>query len=351
MVDYLVVGLGLAGTALCDLLEQHGRSFLCINDESQQASIVAGGLYNPVILKRFTPAWMAQEQMEIALPFYTRLEDKLQTPLDYKLRVLRRFTSVEEQNNWFQAADKPQLQPFLSLNILENHNPLLDAPFGFGEVLHTGRVDTKVLLQTYSAYLRQKGQLREDTFDHSLLEVGEGQIRYQGVTARNLVFASGFGLKANPYFNYLPLNGTKGELLTIRAADLNEENVIKSSVFIIPLGNHLYRVGATYKWKDKTNTPTQESRTELLGKLDTFLKADYEVVAHVAGIRPTVTDRRPLVGRHPEHANIYVLNGFGSRGVLIAPYAAGQLWDYIENRGSLHPEMDISRFSQKYNPV
>lgn len=351
MVDYLVVGLGLAGMAFCESLEQHGRSFLCISDASQQASIVAGGLYNPVILKRFTPAWMAQEQMEMALPFYGRLEDKLQVPLDYKLRVLRRFTSVEEQNNWFQAADRPRLKPFLSLNILENHNPLLDAPFGFGEVLHTGRVDTKALLLAYWEYLRKKGQLLEYTFDYSLLEVIEGEIRYKGVTARNLVFASGYGLKENPYFNYLPLNGTKGELLTIHAVDLKEENVIKSSVFIIPLGNDLYRVGATYKWKDKTNTPTEESRLELLEKLDTFLKADYEVVAHVAGIRPTVADRRPLLGRHPKHANVYVLNGFGSRGVLIAPYAANQLWDYIENGNPLHPEMDISRFSKKYNPV
>ncbi|MBT8321719.1 MAG: FAD-binding oxidoreductase, partial [Eudoraea sp.] len=124
-----------------------------------------------------------------------------------------------------------------------------------------------------------------------------------------------------------------------------------SSVFIIPLGNDLYRVGATYKWKDKTNIPTEESRRELLEKLDTFLKADYKVVSHVAGIRPTVTDRRPLVGRHLIHSNLYVLNGFGSRGVLIAPYAANQLLAYIEKENPLNPEMDIHRFSKKYIPV
>ena len=351
MVDYLVVGLGLAGTAFCEILERQGRSFICISDDSQQASVVAGGLYNPVILKRFTPAWRAGEQMEMAMPFYAQLEEKLQTPLDYKLPVLRRFTSVEEQNNWFQAADRPQLQPFLSLNIRENHNPLLDAPFGFGEVLHTGRLDTKTLLQAYSEYLRDKELLQEGAFDYGKLETEGSEMHYQGITARNLVFASGYGLKSNPYFNYLPLNGTKGELLTIRSEDLKEDNVIKSSVFIIPLGGDLYRVGATYKWKDKTNTPTAESRKELLEKLDTFLKAEYKVVSHVAGIRPTVTDRRPLVGRHPQYSNMYMLNGFGSRGVLIAPFAAGQLWSFIEEGQSLLPEMDISRFSDKYSPA
>jgi glycine/D-amino acid oxidase-like deaminating enzyme len=258
---------------------------------------------------------------------------------------------VEEQNNWFQAADRPQLQPFLSLTIRENHNPLLDAPFGFGEVLHTGRVDTRTLLQAYAEYLRQKGLLQDRTFNYGELEIAGKEVHYQGIKARNLVFASGYGLKANPYFNYLPLNGTKGELLTIRSEGLKEVHVIKSSVFIIPLGDDLYRVGATYKWKDKTNIPTAASRKELLDKLETFLKAHYEVVSHVAGIRPTVTDRRPLVGRHPAHHNLYVLNGLGSRGVLIAPFAATRLWDYIEKDQALPPEMDVSRFSAKYSPA
>ncbi len=348
MLDYLVVGLGLAGTAFCELLERQGKSFVCITDRSQQASVVAGGLYNPVVLKRFTPAWRAQEQLQIALPFYEQLEQKLETKLDYKLPVLRRFASIEEQNNWFQAADRPQLQPFLSLNIRENHNPLLDAPFGFGEVLHTGRVATKILLESHTAYLREKGCLQENTFDYGNLEVAPDRVSYQTFTARKIVFACGFGLKENPYFQYLPLNGTKGELLTIKSPELKEKNVIKSSVFIIPLGNELYRVGATYKWKDKTNTPTEASRNELLQKLDVFLKADYEVVAHVAGIRPTVTDRRPLVGRHPEHSNVFVLNGLGSRGVLIAPYADHQLLQHIEQGSALQEDMDIERFAKKY---
>ena len=75
------------------------------------------------------------------------------------------------------------------------------------------------------------------------------------------------------------------------------------------------------------------------------------MVEHVAGIRPTVVDRRPLVGQHPEHKNLYVLNGFGSRGVLIAPYASQQLFHYIERQDALDPEINIQRFTKKhYNP-
>ena len=345
MLDYVVVGLGLAGISFCEQLEKQGKTYIVIADDSQIASKVAGGLYNPVILKRFTIAWNAKEQLEKALPFYSSLEKKLNITLDYKLPVLRRFASIEEQNLWFEASDKESLKPFLSQEIVPNKNLNIDAPFGYGQVMNTGRIVTEVLISSYTEYLLAKNNLLQETFDHEALKISEDGIRYKSITAQQIVFAEGFGLKKNPYFNYLPLTSTKGEYVDVKAPNLKESCAIKSSIFIIPWKEDIYRVGATYKWKDITNLPTEESKEELLKKLDAFIKCDYEVVNHVAGIRPTVTDRRPLVGRHPEHANLYVLNGFGSRGVIIAPFASEQLLNYIEKDEALHKEMNISRFA------
>ena len=351
MVDYLIVGLGLAGIAFCERLEQKGRTFSVVNDDSQTSSNIAGGLYNPVLLKRFSLAWKADEQLKMILPFYKTLEDKLKITLDYKVPVLRIFASVEEQNLWFEAADKKKLQPYLSTKLLDNNNACIKAPFGFGEVLHTGRVDTKVLVKAYSGYLTKKKLLDTETFNFDELKIGTNSFSYRTIKAKRVVFATGYGLKSNKFFNYLPLNGTKGELLTINAPLLKEERVIKSSVFIIPVGNNLYRIGATYKWKDKTNEPTIEARQELQAKLDTFLNCDYNIVNQVAGIRPTVADRRPLTGRHPVFNHMYLLNGFGSRGVMIAPYASHQLFEFIENGRVIDPEMDISRYDKDYIEV
>ncbi|MBT8188394.1 MAG: FAD-binding oxidoreductase [Croceitalea sp.] len=348
MVDFLIIGLGLAGISFCEQLQSQGKSLKVISDGSQQSSMVAGGLYNPVILKRFTLAWQAKEQMNIAMPFYENLENKLGTKLDYKVPVFRRFTTIEEQNKWFEACDKPGLDYFLLPKVIQNTNDNLDAAYGFGEVRFTGRIDTKELLRQYKKYLISKDLFINDALNYDELKLFEDYVSYKKLKARHVIFAEGFGLKQNPFFNYLPLNGTKGELLTIKAPKLKEKSVIKSSVFIIPLGDDLYRIGATYKWKDKTNNPTEASKSELLDKLQTLLKCEYQVVEHVAGVRPTVTDRRPLVGRHPEHYNLYVLNGFGSRGVLIAPYASKQLLDYILHNSPLDEEMDIVRFTKKH---
>ena len=346
--DYLVVGLGLAGISFCEQLENRGKTFKVISDNSQLSSVVAGGLYNPVILKRFTLAWNANEQLRHALPFYEQLENKLQVKLDYKTTILRRFASIEEQNLWFEATDKAKLDKYLDANIIENKNDKIDAPYGFGKVLHTGRIDTAILVNGYHDYLDQKENLIKGSFDFEAIDFHDQYIEYMSVKTSKLVFATGFGLTLNPYFNYLPLRGTKGELLTIKAPDLKETSIIKSSVFIIPLGGDIYRVGSTYEHADKSNTTTEIGKNELLNKLRTFLNCDFEIVGQAAGIRPTVADRRPLVGRHPEHKNLFVLNGLGSRGVLIAPLISKQLYDYIEEGELLSQELDIARFSKRY---
>ncbi|MBQ0741403.1 FAD-binding oxidoreductase, partial [Aquimarina celericrescens] len=80
-------------------------------------------------------------------------------------------------------------------------------------------------------------------------------------------------------------------------------------VFIIPLGQDMYKVGATYNNEDKTSGKTLHAKEELQKKLERFLKVPYSVVDQVAGIRPTVKDRKPLIGTHTDYQNIHILNG------------------------------------------
>lgn len=345
-IDYLIIGSGLAGIAICEHLFQMNKTFVVIDDNSQQSSTVAGGLYNPVILKRFTKVWKAKEQLQLAMPFYSALEEKFETQFDHIVPVYRLFASVEEQNNWFQACDNNVLSEFLSPELIHLNHNYIDSEFGLGRVLQTGRIDTTTLINTYKNYLKVNGHLQEDTFEHSELEFNNDSVIYRSLESSNVIFAEGFGLKDNPFFNELPLNGTKGELLTIYAPDLKIDFVLKSSVFIIPIGQDHYQIGATYEWTDKTNEPTLKAKEELISKLNKVINCSYDVVAQVAGIRPTVKDRRPLVGQHKKHKQLFVMNGLGTRGVMIAPYVAKQLFDYIEKGRSLDPEIDIKRFDR-----
>lgn len=349
MKDYIIVGAGLSGSCLAYRLEETGKSFVVFDDESQEASKVAGGFMNPVILKRFTLAWKADEQLEKAYRFYRNMEEHLRKEFLAPLEVYRRFSSVEEQNNWFAAADKPRLAPFLDTTLVPRVNPNIPGKFSFGKVLKTSRIDPRYLLDSYAAHLQEKGCLEKATFEYEKLEITDSGVAYKDINAKNIIFCEGFGLSKNPFFNYLPLRGNKGEYIIIKSPGLNLEVGVKSSIFIFPAGGDYYAVGATYSNTDKTPGPTKAAREELVEKLRDLIKVEFEVVDQVAGLRPSTIDRRPLVGRHPNYANLYTCNGFGSRGILLAPTISEQLLEFIEKDELLDPEIDISRFTGKWH--
>ncbi len=200
MLDYLVVGLGLAGTSFCETLRRNGKSFHVITDRSQTSSRVAGGLLNPVILKRFTLSWKADEQLPLAMEFYKGIEEFLNVKILEKRAVLRKFVSVEEQNLWFEATDKFSLTRYLDSKLIPNTSEVIKAPLGYGRVLETAILDTEKMLQSYEEWLTSQNKLQLETFAYDDLKFNQDYIEYGGVKARNIVFAEGFGLMKNPYF-------------------------------------------------------------------------------------------------------------------------------------------------------
>lgn len=345
MLDYLIIGSGLAGIAFAETALNNDKSVLVLDNDSQNSSSVAAGLYNPVILKRFSKLQDAAEQLQALRVFYHRIEPKIQQKVYFPKPVLRKFFSVEEQNNWFTASDKPGLSDFLSTELIHTQYPGIDAPFGFGEVLQTGYVDTSKFIQAYRSFLAQNGHFHPSDFAYDQLKIQDGFVSYGGIQARHIIFAEGFGIRANPYFNNLPLAGTKGELLIVRAPGLQIDVIVKGNVFVLPLGNDLFKIGATYNWEDKTNISTESGKKELIEKADEILNCGYEIVSHLAGIRPTVKDRKPLLGTHSQYKNLHVFNGLGTRGVMLAPYMAQILFDSIELKKEIPRELNITRFA------
>ena len=94
-----------------------------------------------------------------------------------------------------------------------------------------------------------------------------------------------------------------------------------------------------------TERCTEKGKTELVDKLKKVLKIPFEIVNHQAGIRPTVNDRRPLIGLHPKHPTLAIFNGLGTKGVMLAPYFAQQFYSFLEENNVLEQEVDIKRFS------
>ena len=346
--DYFIVGFGLAGLCFSEVLLQNDKKFLVFDNPTEEPSAkVAAGVFNAVVLKRFTMVSNALAQMKLLQEFYPQMEQRLKTSFFYKLPTYRKLTSIEEQNNFIAASDRPLFQDFLSSDILFKSHKSVVAPFGYGQVMQTGYVDTRTLIDSYKQFLGHNYSLCDQKFDYPQLNITSDFVEYQGRKARKIVFAEGFSMKLNPFFKDLPLDGAKGELLLIRAKELDLDVILKAGLFVLPIGNDLYKVGATYNWDDKTNTPTEKAKQELLSGLKEIINCDFEVIEHLAGVRPTVKDRKPLIGQHHTHKNIYLLNGLGTRGVMLAPYLSEKLFNFIEFALPLDLDVDIARIYRK----
>ncbi len=346
-VDYIVVGLGLAGVAFCEQCKERGLSVLVYDKGVESASRVAAGLYNPVILKKYSLPWMAAKQFDLAINFYTQLENKLAAKFMRQLPVQKIFQSVEDQNNWFVASSQQGLDRFVKGTLTKNHNTYIEAPFELGEVEETGKIDIPQLLESYRQFLKKDSALKIEAFDYDQIKFHHSYVEYGNYKAKMIVFAEGYGIKNNPYFNQLPLVGNKGEYIYIKAPNLNLNEALKARFFIIPIEKDIYQVGATYNWSKKDWIVTEEARQEIVSKLATFMKSPYEIIRQEAGVRPTTGDRRPLVGVHPKFSQLAIINGLGTRGVMAGPFLAQQLMEHLEDKTPLLPEIAIARFPKK----
>ncbi|RZJ73486.1 FAD-dependent oxidoreductase [Flavobacterium sp.] len=343
MTDYIIVGAGLAGLAFAQTALKNGKSILVFDNDSQHSSQTAAGVYNPVILKRFSKLQDAQLQLDSVKQFYAEIEATIGRKYNIDMPILRRFASVEEQNNWFIASEKEGLSPFLSTKIVRDKFRGIDSPFDFGLVEQTGFVDTQAFLADFRQFLKASDSYSGETFDYTKLTHHDDFVKYGNFEAKQVVFCEGFGIKSNPYFNYLPLEGTKGEIIVIKA-NLEPNAIIKGGVFILPNGDGTFKVGATYEWIDKTEIPSEAAKQELIEKLKEIINVDFEVIDQKAGIRPTVKDRKPMVGTHPIHPNFHILNGLGTRGVMLGPTMAKLLYDAIESGAEIPLNVNITRF-------
>ena len=171
------------------------------------------------------------------------------------------------------------------------------------------------------------------------------QVKYKHLSANQLVFCEGHLVSQNPFFDWIPTKPAKGEVITIKCDDLNlDVNILNKGIFILPLGNSIYKVGATYEWNELTDIPTSKGLMEIETKLKTVITSSFTVINHEAGIRPSVIDRRPVIGTHHTIKNIHVFNGFGTKAVMLAPYFANQFVNQFQLKENLDDEVNVSRF-------
>lgn len=339
--DALIIGQGLAGAVLSETLASRGLRVLVLDaPQAGRASVVAAGMVNPVVLRRTVLSWRASEMVAIAGAFYRDLEMRYDASFWHPMPLAAIFPTAQEAGIWRLRMRDPELARLLSIaDADDNSLGTLPRPYGHGLIKRCAWLDVQKLLKLHRANWLAAGRLEERFVSASDIHSLAQGVEVFGHTAPYVVHCSG------PFAATPGLVPVRGEGLTVRIPGLQLNTMVHRGIYVLPVGDDIYRIGATFAWTDVWSGPTAEARRYLLEQLSRLITTPIEVLDQWAGVRPASKDRRPIVGRIT--AQQAVLNGLGSRGVLLAPWCAQHLCDHLYNGVELDEAVRVERFREQ----
>ncbi|MGB0166117.1 MAG: NAD(P)/FAD-dependent oxidoreductase, partial [Luteibaculum sp.] len=306
------------------------------NKHHSAASLVAAGMWNPINFRRMLFSWKAHELVPFLNEFYGEIEQKLGLKLLHQKTNFKRISDENSFRLWQKQKDdlRGWAKP-----LTDTTQPFISA-YAVGEVSHCGILDLPLYLNASKKHFQALGVLEESNYSWK---------EWQNEEAVITIACQGFQNADNPFFDWLPINANKGEILSLRSRLNPGEKIYNVGKFFYqdPKGN--VKAGSTYYWNDLSPEPTEKGRQEILEPIRQYLDPSAEVKETSVGFRPTTPDRRPIIGFHPSIKSLAIFNGLGTKGVMLAPYFANQFVASILDNTQLDSEVDIQRFYKRYH--
>ena len=339
--DILIVGQGLAGTLLAWEFECAGIPFaIAESGGAGAASRVAAGIINPITGRRLVKSAGVDEGLPLARATYRELEAALGVSLWREFRVRRLFADERERRVLVEKQARGELAPFAGA---------ADAA-GFW-IEGAARVDLPALLDAARTRWQARGQWREMTASiadeatrHALVIDATG---IAGARSSGSIRADSVppGQARRSAFDFVPWEFSKGEILTLAVDGLAPDVVLNRGHWVLPLGPGMAAVGATHEPGVTDPAPTAAARGLLEASAAALLARPFTVIAHAAGVRVNLPDKRPVAGRHPADPRLGILNGLGAKGALLAPCLARQWTQQVATGAPFDAAVDVARFS------
>lgn len=337
----LIAGQGLAGTAVAWQLWQRGVPFVIVDPNLEQTcSKVAAGLITPITGMRLNPSWRATELLPEAKSYYQLLESRLNARFYHPLPHTRLFHEQREIDLWQKKREKSEISQFV-----EREHDLVDETVfhtekgGFRQC-HSGWLDTATYLEASRIFFTNHGCWREgDVLEKDIqIQADKEGVAWQGERFSHLILCRGWQQEDSHWFNWLPFHSAKGIISQLQA-DLSCSEIVNRKAWLLPHENGLFRAGSTYEFD--FNRPVEASLEDLHAKLTCLLKVPFQLTQVKAGIRPIVKRLPAVIGRHPAHPQLAILNGLGSKGAMKSPALSRQLVSHLLDGVAIEASLDV----------
>ncbi|MEO1516215.1 MAG: FAD-dependent oxidoreductase [Bacteroidota bacterium] len=346
--DFLIVGQGLAGSLMAHELQQAGKSVYVVDQGHRNAaSAVAAGIINPITGRYFVKSWLFDALRPVAVETYRSLEKLLGVSFFEERQLVRVLLDAREANAWQSKSSTEGFLPHVMPPQWGEFDAAIQPGVGLSQIQGAAQVYLPILIRAYRERLLEQDSLLEEAFDYDQINWQADGVAYNDIKAKAIVFCEGQQGRLNPYFSQLPFALTKGEVLHCHIPSIQSQRLLKHRLIMAPLppseGSHRYWLGANYDKKSIDDTPTPEGFAWLEARLAQMLQVPRSIVGHKAAIRPTTRDRRPLLGQHPQHPQLYLFNGLGTKGASLGPYFARMMRRYLLEGIPLIPEVQFDR--------
>lgn len=337
--DAIIIGAGIAGCNLALDLHVRGQKVLLIDSPNMnRCSRVAAGLMNPIVPRGVRPTWMRDEIFGKLEEYYSEKEEITNSTF-FRPLPMHQYISKSNPFEWTKAVQK--LKNIDWIEALDSKKSDFLA-FNLKKIY---QLDTEKYCETTKRFFKQGDSFIELEVDyHSLVFEKEYWTLEGNIRAKSVIFCDGYGVINNPFFKNLPIIPCTGLISKYQINhNLADKTVIKFKKWAIPDKGGDYLVGSTFTANSTDTKVNLDEREELEANLKVWSDS-YQLVSENKGIRPTVSDRRPIIGEHPEIKGLYIFNGLGSKGCSLSIIASPALSEFIINRTELPAEMDVKRF-------
>ena len=358
--DYVIIGAGISGSTLAHFLSVAGETVALVDKAgiAGGASGAAGAFLAPKVAKGGYLLELVNKSFIYALGFYEKFAPELLT----KHGLLHSASQDFEKSRFTHFAKK--------------HSDWLSEPKLFAELKK--EFYEEALFFNDGALLESKELCEKLSSSATFIDEEIKELSFDGhwtlnghLKAKVVILATGYESILNEeVIKIRPILGQRCDVISSTKVPYNLHSGVSVSA---TKKNGEITIGATHHREFTEVKSTKEDNIELLNSASTLLNLqDVEVKKSFVGVRAGSFDYLPLLGKvvdssktlleYPSllhdykakvdeliyYPNLYMVNGVGGRGFVLAPHLAKVLSEHLLGNSTLDKELFPSRFFYRW---
>ena len=345
IIDLCIVGGGLAGLTLAYRAVKENLNIILLDHPFEgTASKVSGGVMNPITGKRYVKTWqwdLLKDHFEI---LYKELEETLCESFFHEIQIIQSLENPEQENQWIARCGQDEYAQLISWASSVEQLPIQNERLSFGIIHRAYQLEIDKLLTLLTDFLKAKNVVHTERVRHQEMEFKENKWTYKGIAPRlGFVFAEGYKVSENPFFQELPHFAVKGQR-SIVEGQLKFEGIYKSSYSLCKINGNRFWCGSNYEFQNRDCSINESEKAQKKKFLEKLLGTENSILQELVGIRPAMKDRRPAIGTHKIYSDIHLFNGMGTKGSSLIPYCIHVFLSFLLKNEPIPKEINLNRF-------